>query len=88
MSVSTAGTPGLGSPAVEGLSLSAPASLAGTSGLHARAAGPARPAGFLGGFAGLAWGMVVAALAGALGLAYGLYRFALATDAASPNPVH
>jgi hypothetical protein len=45
-----------------------------------------RPAGFLAGFAGLAWGMVLAAVAAALGLAYGLYRFALAADAPEGLP--
>jgi hypothetical protein len=81
-----AGTPGVSSPAVEGLTFSAPAAATATPALQAR---PTRPAGFFGGFAGLGWGMIVVAVAGALGLAYGLYRFALATDAAGTgNPVH
>ncbi|MBV8160896.1 MAG: hypothetical protein JO265_08235 [Acidimicrobiia bacterium] len=40
-----------------------------------------RATGFLAGFGGLAWGLVVAAVAAALALAFGLYRYALAADA-------
>jgi len=78
-SITTSGTPGVSSPAVEGLSFAAPTATA-SSALRPRAA--ARPAGFLGGFAGLAWGMIAAAVAAAVALAYGLYRYALAADAA------
>jgi hypothetical protein len=82
-SVSTAGTSGSSSPAVQGLSFSSPSAAASRS---VRARPLTRPAGFLAGFAGLAWGLVLAAVAAALGLAYGLYRFALAGDAPQGLP--
>jgi hypothetical protein len=82
-SVSTAGTPGTSSPAVQGLSFSSPGAAASRS---VRARPLTRPAGFLAGFGGLAWGLVLAAVAAALGLAYGLYRFALAADAPDGRP--
>jgi len=84
-SITTSGTPGVSLPAVAGSSFSSPA-VAATRAVHAR---PTRPAGFLGGFAGLGWGMIVAGVAASLAVAYGLYRFALATDAAGGrDPLH
>jgi hypothetical protein len=78
--ITTPGTPGSTSPAVEGLSFSSQATPAVSRNVPARAV--SRPAGFFGGFGGLAWGLVLACVAAALAFAYGLYRYALAADAA------
>ncbi|MBV8304552.1 MAG: hypothetical protein JOZ04_10105 [Acidimicrobiia bacterium] len=85
-----AGSPSsLSSPTVAGLSFSSPTAAA-APGLRA-ARVPGRRAGFLDGFAGLGWGMVIAGVAAAAACAYGLYRFALAADvsgAGAPEPLH
>jgi hypothetical protein len=66
--------------AVEGASFSSPGSVARPRSARVRSA--TRTAGFLDPFGGLAWGMVAAAVAAALALAFGLRRYALAVDAA------
>jgi hypothetical protein len=64
--------------AVEGASFSSPGSAALPRSVRVRSA--TRTVGFLDPFGGLAWGMVAAAVAAALALAYGLRRYALAVD--------
>jgi len=68
--------------AVEGTTFSAPAS-AGAPVRSVRTPGAvySRSAGLLDGFGGVAWGLIVAAIAAALAGGYGLYRYALAMDA-------
>jgi len=92
------GTPGFASTAgqtsVEGASFSSPGSVSLRRASRARPA--TRLAGFLDPFGGLAWGMVAAAVAAAIALAYGLRRYALAVDeagsagtsSACPNDLH
>ncbi|MBV9042033.1 MAG: hypothetical protein JOZ68_13580 [Acidimicrobiia bacterium] len=77
--VSTAATNG-SPPAVESLTFTAatPASVSRS----ARSLPAAHSSDLLGGFGGLAWGLVLAAVAASLALAFGLYRYALATDVA------
>ena len=81
----SAGT--IGSPSVEALSISQPLSSGAVASRAAAARPTTRAAGFLGGFGGLAWGLILAAVAAALGLAFGMYRYAAVMDAAEP-PLH
>jgi hypothetical protein len=64
---------------VAGTTFSAP-SAPGTIRNRPVALAPRRAAGLLGGWGGLGWGLVLAALLACLPVAYGLYRFALAAD--------
>ena len=75
------GSPAVAPTAVEGTSFSSPGLSAVEPG-RVRARSANRLAGFFDPFGGLAWGMVVAAVAAALALAYGLRRYALAVDEA------
>jgi hypothetical protein len=76
-SIATGASPS--APTVEGLTVSASPVTRASRAVRARPV--ARPAGFLGGFGGLGWGMVLAAVAAAAALAAGLHRYALALDA-------
>jgi hypothetical protein len=77
--ITTPGSPGSSSPSVAGLTFSPTSPAVASPTLSAPSV--ARPAGFLRGFGGLAWGLVLVAIAGAIALAYGLYRYALLADA-------
>lgn len=80
---STSATFGASPTAVEGVSFS-PIAAGVSRGARTRPA--TRPAGFFDPFGGLAWGLVVVAVAAALALAFGLYRYAGAVDAAGGEP--
>jgi hypothetical protein len=91
--ITTPGSLGSTAPSVAGLTFSPSSPVVSSASLHAQPT--ARPAGFLEGFGGLAWGLVLAAVAASLALAFGLYRYALAADAAGisvpagcPNDLH
>ncbi len=78
--ITTPASPGSSTPSVAGLTFSPTSAAVASPNLSAPSV--ARPAGFLRGFGGLAWGLILVAVAGAIALAYGLYRYALAADAA------
>ncbi|MBV9413247.1 MAG: hypothetical protein JO148_16770 [Acidimicrobiia bacterium] len=78
--ITTPSSPATSAPSVAGLTFSPTSS--GVASPSVGSPSVARPAGFLRGFGGLAWGLVVAAIAGAFALAYGLYCYALVADAA------
>ncbi len=74
-----------GGTAVEGTTFASPSTPAKALRSARTAAVPARPTGLLDGWAGLAWGLVLAAVLGGLAMSYGLYRYALASDAVVPG---
>ena len=85
-SIATTGATGA-SPSVAGLTFSSASPAGASRGVRARPV--TRAAGFFDPFGGLGWGLVLAAVAAAMALAFGLYRYAISVDAAEVGePLH